>query len=90
MLGELSYYYTTSPFFYLNFDLKSILHVGNSLFVSLRFRLYLIVFKQAFTMYLMYKLMRYEKKSVELSVVSAMAYGLSIFFMTFANKSLYE
>lgn len=81
ILGEFSYYYSTSPFFYLMLILGK-LGVGiRSLSGTLKWKLVFSIFKQFLAMCFLYLLLRYEGKKRYTSLIGAMVYGGCINFV---------
>ncbi|MFL0194664.1 YfhO family protein [Clostridium sp. WILCCON 0269] len=84
IFGQFSYYYTTSPFFYLSLLLKT-LGIGSwTLENTLEFKLLFSIFKQFLAMSICYALLRYEGKKRYSSLIGAMIYGGCICFIWFS------
>ncbi|AVQ39578.1 polysaccharide synthesis protein GtrA [Clostridium botulinum] len=84
VFGQFSYYYTTSPFFYLMLFLK-ILGIGSwTLENTLQWKLLFSILKQFLSMYFLYILLKYEKKKTYTSLIGAMIYGGCINYMWFS------
>lgn len=81
VLGEFTYYYTSSPFFYISYIIKKIVGANSSYLTAINFKLYMSILKEFILMILMYSLFRYEGRKKYTSFVGAMAYGLSIIFL---------
>lgn len=81
VLGEFTYYYTSSPFFYILYFIKKIVGANWSYLSSINFKLYMSILKQFILMALMYSLLRYEGKKKYTSFIGAITYGLSIIFL---------
>ncbi|HEX3014794.1 MAG TPA: YfhO family protein [Desulfobacteria bacterium] len=84
VFGQFSYYYTTSPFFYLMLLVRA-LGIGSwTLGDTLHWKLFFSIFKQFLAMSLMYSLLKYEGKKTYTSLIGALVYGGSLCFMWFA------
>ncbi|MDR1774418.1 MAG: YfhO family protein, partial [Clostridioides sp.] len=81
VFSEFSYYYTTSPFFYLSHLLKMIFGFPNDYITSARWQLWLNVFKNFLMMIFMYALFRYEGKRRYSSIIGAVSFGFAIIFI---------
>lgn len=81
VLGQFSYYYTTSPFFYMMLLLRA-LGIGSwTLKNTLQWKLIFSIFKQFLSMLFMYILMKYEGKKTSFALSGAIVYGGCIFFI---------
>ena len=79
---QFSYYYSTSPFFYLMLLVKLAFGVAGGNFESAQeWRLIASILKQIIWMALMFALARQEGKRRTWAVLSAAAYGCSIWYM---------
>ena len=79
---EFTYYYTTSPFFYLQMFVKTLVSAAGGNAVSVvAWKVAFNMVKMLFTMLAMYALMRFEGKSRTLGVLGAILYGASPWFM---------
>ncbi len=84
VFGQFSYYYSTSPFFYLMLLLRK-LGIGSwTLGSTLRWKLLFSIFKQSLAMWFLYLLLKYEGKKTYTSLIGAMIYGGCINFMWFS------
>ncbi|MGN9160385.1 YfhO family protein [Clostridium sulfidigenes] len=81
VLGEFTYYYTSSPFFYILYFIKKFMAESWSYLSTINFRLYMSIFKEFTTMILMYNLLRYENKKKYTSFIGAITYGVSMTFI---------
>lgn len=81
VLGEFTYYYTSSPFFYLLYFIKKIIGESWSYLSTINFKLYMSILKEFILMVLMYGLLRYEGRKKYTSFIGAISYGLSIIFL---------
>lgn len=78
IFSEFTYYYTTSPFFYLQYILaKAIGVVGAPILIFNKFRAIFCIIKQVIIMLAMYSLLRYEKLDKAFSLMSSVLYGCS-------------
>jgi uncharacterized membrane protein YfhO len=81
IFGEFSYYYTTSPFFYLMLFIRYI-GIGTWDFVNvLQWKLVFSIAKQFLSMAFMFALLRYEGKKRYTSLIGAAVYGGCILFI---------
>ncbi|KOR26069.1 GtrA family protein [Clostridium sp. L74] len=86
VFGQFIYYYTTSPFFYLMLLLRK-LGIGSwSLKNVLQWKLAFSILKQFLSMYILYALLKYEKKKTYTSLIGAMIYGGCINYMVFSLR----
>ncbi|NMM62782.1 YfhO family protein [Clostridium sp. P21] len=84
IFGEFTYYYTTSPFFYLMFILRK-LGIGTlTLAGTIHWRLIFSIFRQFLAMSILYLLLKYEKRSTYTSLIGAAIYGGCINFIWFS------
>lgn len=84
VFGQFSYYYTTSPFFYLGLFLRS-LGIGNwSLTGALDWKLVLNIFKEFVAMTGLYALLRDENHRADTSLLGAITYGGCSYFTCFS------
>ncbi|MEQ8155605.1 MAG: GtrA family protein [Clostridiaceae bacterium] len=84
IFGEFSYYYTTSPFFYLMLLLRK-LGIGTwTLEDTLKWRLIFSILKQFLAMLFLYLLLKLEKKRTYTALIGAAIYGGCINFMWFS------
>lgn len=84
ILGEFTYYYTTSPFFYLMLIFRR-LGIGTlTLGGTVHWRLIFSIFRQFLAMAIFYLLLKYEKKSTYTSLIGAATYGGCISFIWFS------
>lgn len=82
LYSEFSYYYTTSPFFYLQFAIKALLDVaGSDFYTTQQWRLIFSIVKETLCMALMFALLRQEKHRWLFSVCGALIYGCSYWFI---------
>lgn len=81
VLAEFSYYYTSSPFFYILYLVRHLLKITLSYDRTIDLKLCLSIFKQCSIMISMYGLLRYENKSWYTSFIGAITYGVSIIFI---------
>lgn len=84
ILGGFSYYYSTSPFFYLLLLIREIGFGSLTLASTLNWRLLLSIFKQLLSMLILYYLLRYEGRKVYSSIIGALIYGGCISFIHFS------
>lgn len=83
VFGEFSYYYTTSPFFYLMVLIRYI-GIGTWDFVNvLQWKLVFSILKQILSMAFMFSLLRYEGKKRYTSLIGAVIYGGCILFIRY-------
>lgn len=83
IFGQFSYYYTTSPFFYIGLLLRS-LGIGNwSLAGVLDWKLVLSILKEFAAMTGLYFLLRDENHRADTSLLGAMTYGGCSYFASF-------
>lgn len=82
---EMSYYYSTSPFFFICWIIKSVLGIAGSTDYMLLFKtaLYTSILKQSIIMLLMYTLLHKEGKKAWLCIISAIIYGCSPWFLKY-------
>ncbi len=86
VFGQFIYYYTTSPFFYLMLLLRK-LGIGSwTLANTLQWKLLFSILKQFLSMYILYALLKYEKKKTYTSLIGAMIYGGCINYMVSALR----
>ncbi|NMM61824.1 YfhO family protein [Clostridium sp. P21] len=84
IFSEFSYYYTTSPFFYLMLILRK-LGIGTlTLGGTVHWRLIFSIFRQFLSMTILYLLLKYEKKSTYTSLIGSAVYGGCISFIWFS------
>ncbi|WP_274228595.1 GtrA family protein [Clostridium sp. 'White wine YQ'] len=84
VFGGFSYYYTTSPFFYLMLLLRK-LGIGTwTLEDTLRWKLVFSILKQFLSMLFLYVLLKYEKRKTYSSLIGAAIYGGCINFIWFS------
>ena len=82
LFNQFSYYYTTSPFFYLQFAIKRLLGVaGASFAVTAMWRLFFSIVKQVLCMCFMYLLVRREGHRWVSSACAAVLYGCSFWYI---------
>ncbi|WP_343827387.1 GtrA family protein [Clostridium subterminale] len=81
VLGEFTYYYTSSPFFYILYFIKKIIGESWTYLSSIDFKLYMSIFKEFIIMVFMYSLLRYENRKRYTSFIGAVSYGLSLIFI---------
>ncbi|WP_346939584.1 GtrA family protein [uncultured Clostridium sp.] len=81
VLSEFSYYYTTSPFFYILYFIRNIFNIDLSYSRTIDLKLCLSIFKQVSIMTFMYGLLRYEGRKWYTSLIGAITYGVSIIFI---------
>lgn len=78
VFSEFTYYYSTSPFFYLQMVVKALLStVGGDVVSVIAWKLAFSIVKMALVMFAMYALLRFERQSRALSVLGAVLYGAS-------------
>jgi uncharacterized membrane protein YfhO/putative flippase GtrA len=83
VFGEFSYYYTTSPFFYLMLLIRYI-GIGTWDFVNvLQWKLVFSILKQFLSMAFMFSLLRYEGKKRYTSLIGAVVFGGCILFIRY-------
>ena len=82
LLGQFSYYYSTAPFFYLQFAVQALLGTaGGDLASTLAWKLVFSMVKQVLCMELMYLLLRSEGHDRALSITGAAVYGCCPWFI---------
>lgn len=82
LYSEFSYYYTTSPFFYLQFAVKALLGVaGGDFYTTQQWRLVFSIVKETICMLAMFALLRQEKHRRTFAVCGAVIYGCSYWFI---------
>ncbi len=88
IFSEFSYYYTTSPFFYLQLFLKKILSFEIQDYDTIMtFKIITNIVRQSLAMIFMYVLLIYEKKKKNYSaLLGAICYGTSMFFFSFSSR----
>lgn len=80
--SEFSYYYSTSPFFYLMFLVKCVFGAAGADFATTQaWRLIASIIKQVLCMTFMYSLCRQEKRTKVFSCLGAIMYGCSFWFI---------
>ena len=80
--AEFAYYYSTSPFFYVMFLIKCVFGAAGADFATTQaWRLIASILKQTLCMLFMYCLCRQEKRTFIFSVLSAVIYGCSFWFI---------
>ena len=82
IFSEFSYYYSTSPFFYVEFLVKALFGAaGAGIYVQQQWTLVFSVVKQAAVMTVMYLLCRVEKKETAVSMIAGLVYGCSQWYL---------
>lgn len=82
LYSEFSYYYSTSPFFYLQFAIKALFGVAGGDFYSTQlWRLIFSIVKETLCMVLLYALLKQERKSDFSASIAAIVYGCSFWFI---------
>ena len=82
VFSEFTYYYSTSPFFYLQMVVKALLStVGGDVVSVIAWKLAFSIVKMALVMFAMYALLRFERQSRALSVLGAVLYGASPWYV---------
>lgn len=82
LYSQFSYYYTTSPLFYVLYALKRLCGVAGADFATAeQWRLAFSVIKLTLCMGLMYALLKHEKHRTLLALCAAVVYGLSPWFL---------
>ncbi|MTH54888.1 YfhO family protein [Bacillus mangrovi] len=76
LFGEFGYYYSTSLFFWI-----SVLFNFDTIFDTVQLKLGFSILKSFCSMFIMFILLKYLKRSYVASVVGALMYGGSIFFL---------
>lgn len=84
ILGGFSYYYSTSPFFYLMLLIMKLGSVSLTLASTLKLKLLFSIFKQLLSMLILYYLLRYEGRKIYSSIIGALIYGGCISFIHFS------
>lgn len=80
--AEFAYYYSTSPFFYVMFLLKCLFGAAGANFATTQaWRLIGSIIKQVLCMLFMYGLCRQEKRTALFSLLGAVIYGCSFWFI---------
>lgn len=83
VLGGFSFYYSTSPFFYLMLFIRS-LGIGTWNFINLtEWKMAFSIVKQCLMMLFMFALLRHEGKKTYSSLIAAVCYGGSILFLRY-------
>ncbi len=80
IFGEFSYYYTTSPYFYLMLIPRIITGRHWDFHEALFAKMILSVLKQFLSMFFMFALLKYEGRKTINSLIGAVAYGTSLMF----------
>lgn len=82
LYSEFSYYYTTSPFFYLQFAVKALFGVaGGDFYTTQQWRLVFSIVKETICMLTMFVLLRQERHERIFAICGAVIYGCSYWFI---------
>lgn len=82
LYSEFSYYYTTSPFFYLQFAIKALFGVaGGDFHTTQQWRLAFSIIKETVCMLAMFALFKQEKHRRAFAICGAAIYGCSYWFI---------
>lgn len=82
LYSQFSYYYTTSPLFYVLYALKRLCGAAGADFATAeQWRLAFSIIKLSLCMGLMYALLKHEKHGTLLALCGAVVYGLSPWFL---------
>ena len=82
VFSEFTYYYSTSPFFYLQMAVKALLStVGGDAVSVIAWKLAFSIVKMVLVMFAMYALLRFERQSRALSVLGTVLYGASPWYV---------
>ena len=82
IFSEFTFYYTTSPFFFLQFLLAKMFgFIGAPILTFNHFRMLFCIIKQVIIMLTMFGLLRYERIDRTFAVMSSVLYGCSYCFL---------
>ncbi len=84
VFGEFSYYYTTSPFFYLMLIVRIITAQPWDFHMALYSKMILSILKQFLCMFFMFSLLKYEGRKTLNALIGAVVYGAALIFTRYS------